>query len=101
MDTSKIDMNQDGDVVRGMKELSKYPVRRKPDTPVRHGGPNSPFMSLDQVIGKIPLSKSTIYLMISRGEFPAQIKLGGRAAVWSKAEIDDWISARINRESLK
>ena len=33
------------------------------------------------------LSRSTIYLRISRGTFPAPVSLGGRAVGWIEAEV--------------
>lgn len=37
----------------------------------------------------IPVSKATLYRMISSGRFPAPTKLG-RISVWQEAEILDW-----------
>ncbi len=41
------------------------------------------------------LSRSTIYLRISRGTFPAPVSLGGRAVGWIEAEVNALITARI------
>jgi prophage regulatory protein len=41
------------------------------------------------------LSRSTIYLRISKGEFPASISLGGRAVGWLEEDINQWIEQRI------
>ena len=41
------------------------------------------------------LSRSTIYLRISRGTFPAPVSLGGRAVGWIEAEVHAWLTARI------
>ena len=41
------------------------------------------------------LSRSTIYLRISRGTFPASVSLGGRAVGWIEAEVQAWLAARI------
>ena len=41
------------------------------------------------------LSRSTIYLRISKGEFPASISLGGRAVGWLEEDINQWIERRI------
>ena len=40
------------------------------------------------------LSRSTIYLRISRGTFPASVSLGGRAVGWIEAEVQAWLTAR-------
>jgi prophage regulatory protein len=37
----------------------------------------------------VPVSKTTIYRMISAGTFPAPNKLG-RRSVWSAEDIDHW-----------
>lgn len=41
------------------------------------------------------LSRSTIYEMIERGDFPRPIQLAPRAVGWIETEISDWISERI------
>jgi prophage regulatory protein len=40
------------------------------------------------------LSRSTIYLLIQRGEFPPPIRLTRYAVGWKAAEIDAWLAAR-------
>ena len=46
------------------------------------------------------LSRSTIYLRISRGTFPAPVSLGGRAAGWIEAEVNTWLTERIAQRRL-
>jgi prophage regulatory protein len=41
------------------------------------------------------LSRSTIYLRISKNEFPAPISLGGRAVGWVEADINVWLAEKI------
>lgn len=49
-----------------------------------------------QVENRTGLSRSTIYLRISKGTFPKPIDLGGgRAVGWIEAEIDAWLKSRI------
>jgi prophage regulatory protein len=48
-----------------------------------------------QVEARTGLSRSTIYLRISRGEFPPPISLGVRAVGWASDAIDAWITDRI------
>ena len=54
------------------------------------------FLRLTDVQRRVLFSRSTTYLMISRGEFPKQISLGARAVGWLKSGIDQWIESRIN-----
>jgi prophage regulatory protein len=41
------------------------------------------------------LSRSTIYLRISKKEFPAPISLGGRAVGWVEADVNAWLMDKI------
>jgi prophage regulatory protein len=41
------------------------------------------------------LSRSSIYLNISKGTFPKPINLGARSVGWLESDIDNWIDARI------
>ncbi len=40
------------------------------------------------------LSRSTIYDLMSRGEFPRPVKLTGKAVGWTETAINDWIDSR-------
>jgi prophage regulatory protein len=58
---------------------------------------------MEQMILRLPkvkaitgLSRSTIYLRMSEGNFPKHISLGSRAVGWLKYEIIAWIDERIN-----
>ena len=53
------------------------------------------LLRLRQVKARTGLSRSTIYLKIKTGEFPAQVSLGPRAVGWLEAEVDRWIASRI------
>jgi prophage regulatory protein len=53
------------------------------------------FLRMTEVQSRVPYSRSTIYLKVSRGEFPAPIDLGARAVAWLESDIDEWIAARI------
>jgi prophage regulatory protein len=41
------------------------------------------------------LSRSTIYLRMSKGEFPSSISLGGRAVGWLESDIEGWLDEKI------
>lgn len=60
---------------------------------------NSPtILRRKQVEARTGLSRSSIYLKISQGEFPASISLGGARCVgWLESEISDWISHRVEQ----
>lgn len=55
------------------------------------------FLRLIEVQRRVPYSRSTIYLKVSRGEFPHPISLGARAVGWLESDIDEWMAQRIDR----
>ena len=48
-------------------------------------------LRLPAVKARTGLSRSTIYLRVSQGAFPAPVSLGGRAVGWLDAEVDAWL----------
>ena len=54
-------------------------------------------LRLPTVKARTGLSRSTIYLRISRGAFPAPVSLGGRAVGWIEAEVNRWLTAQIKK----
>lgn len=59
------------------------------------------FMRLPEVKSVTGLSRSHIYDLISRGEFPSQYKLGGRASGWLESEVSDWVCLQIANSSSR
>ncbi len=53
------------------------------------------ILRLPTVKGRTGLSRSTIYLRVAEGNFPAPVSLGGRAVGWIEAEVNDWLAKRI------
>lgn len=61
----------------------------------------SKVLRLPEVRARIGLSRSQVYLMIKRGEFPPPIKIGARASAWMESDVDAWLAERlrISREA--
>ena len=61
---------------------------------------SSPYsvIKMKELVGVVGLSRSYIYALQARGEFPRPIRLvkGGRAAGYLRSEIDDWLKGRID-----
>lgn len=56
------------------------------------------FLRLPRVMARVGgMSKSWIYLEISKGRFPAPIQLArnGRAVAWLEDEIDEYLAGRV------
>ena len=54
---------------------------------------------LPDVLRQTGLSRSTIYELISRDDFPHQVQLGGRAVGWIAVEVLDWIHSKVDSSS--
>jgi prophage regulatory protein len=49
------------------------------------------FKALKVLIG---LSRTTIWRLEARGEFPARVQAGGRCVAWRRHDVYQWIYAR-------
>ncbi|MGC1296497.1 MAG: AlpA family transcriptional regulator [Alloacidobacterium sp.] len=55
----------------------------------------SSILRLPEVKERVGLSRSAIYLAVSRKEFPQPVRLGARAVGWLESEIEEWIRERV------
>jgi prophage regulatory protein len=53
------------------------------------------FLRLREVQSRVPFSRSSIYLKVSRGEFPRPVNIGARAVAWLEGDIERWIAERL------
>jgi prophage regulatory protein len=51
-------------------------------------------LRLPAVTQKVGLSRSTIYLLMQRGEFPRPVQLSLRAVGWYQTDVDAWLQSR-------
>ena len=47
-----------------------------------------------KVQSKTTLSRSSIYDLIAKGEFPKPVKISGRRVAWLESSVDAWIESR-------
>lgn len=78
--------------------------------PVSHSGahltpvsaqPQERFLRLPEVIHQCGLSRSTLYDLIARNSFPAQVSLGGKNVAWLQSEVTAWMAERIAHRNRK
>jgi prophage regulatory protein len=50
------------------------------------------LIGIKEVVYRTGLSKSTIYFMIARGGFPANLRCGKRAVRWREADIEEFVA---------
>jgi prophage regulatory protein len=58
------------------------------------------ILRLPSVKARIELSRSTIYLLISKGEFPSPISLGERAVGWLEEDINNWLAEKVEASRI-
>ena len=58
---------------------------------------NRRLLRLPEVRQISGLSKSSIYRMIDRGQFPAQVNIGTRAVAWRETDLQKWLEDRPER----
>lgn len=50
------------------------------------------FLRISDVVARTALSRSHIYNLIGRDQFPAPRRLGTRCSRWIESEVDAWIA---------
>ena len=53
------------------------------------------ILRLPEIIARTGLSRSSIYLRISNGEFPRSVSLGGRAVGWLEEDVERWLAEKV------
>lgn len=61
---------------------------------------NQKFIKLPEVINAVGKSRSSIYMAIQKGEFPAPIRIGIRAVAWTSESIAQWQESCVNASKL-
>ena len=51
-------------------------------------------IKLPEVMAMTGLSRSSIYLLIKKGSFPAQVKLSTRSSGWFWREVNGWLESK-------
>ena len=53
------------------------------------------FLGLTEVMSRVSLSKTAIYELIARKDFPIAVRVSKRRVAWVESEIDKWIADRM------
>ena len=59
------------------------------------------LLRISDVANKTTLAKSTLWIKISKGQFPKPIKISPAISVWKESEVDAWIESFCNPSSHK
>lgn len=58
------------------------------------------FLSIQEVVERVPLSKPTIYRKVGLNEFPKPVEFGKRVSRWIESEVDDWINRQVEARDV-
>jgi prophage regulatory protein len=61
----------------------------------------SKLLKLKTVIEVTGVSRSHIYALAQKGQFPKPVKLTERSSAWVESEIQDWIESRIAARDME
>ena len=56
------------------------------------------ILKLKEVCSIVGLKPSTIYKLMSHGDFPKQVKLTAKSVGWTNNEINRWVTSNISGE---
>lgn len=59
----------------------------------------SDFMMSDEVDARVPYSRAHLYRLEDLGEFPKRKRIGANRVAWVRAEIEQWLSERLEGQS--
>ncbi len=55
----------------------------------------SKLLRLDQVLDRVPISKSSVLRQVAEGRFPRPVRVGERRVAWLEDEIVAWQTALV------
>ena len=58
------------------------------------------LVRMRELIKIVSMSRANIYLLMSKGQFPKNFKIGEQTAVWRLSVIEEWISQKENEKEI-
>lgn len=52
------------------------------------------WLTIREVAARLSVGVSTLYLWISKGEFPKGVKIGRNSTRWSQRSLESWMASR-------
>ena len=58
------------------------------------------FLRIKTVLSQTGLARSTIYKLMSEGDFPQPVKITPKSSGWVSTEVNDWKLSRMEERKL-
>lgn len=58
------------------------------------------LLRMNEVTKTVGLSRSTIYALCSKGQFPKQVQITERTVGWLDTEIDEWVVRKATARTI-
>ena len=52
------------------------------------------LLKIEEVLSLCAMSKSNLYKMIERGDFPRPVSIGPRSVAWRQSDVASWLKDR-------
>lgn len=59
--------------------------------------PKKTYIRLPEVCARVFRKESWVYKQVSRGEFPAPVKISSAVSVWAIEDINQWLFDSVNK----
>ena len=93
---SKAKLEVDQSVLKSLEKSVVTPPKEESTDSSRCRESSLDLIKMPEVRKLTGCCNSSIYKMISAGDFPRQVKLGARAVAWIRGEILEWIQGRVH-----
>lgn len=75
--------------------LPALPLSSSTDQRRETAGPVAQLITLGELLDIVPFSRQHILRLEKKGRFPRRLRLGDNRVAWLRAEIEQWINAKV------
>ena len=59
------------------------------------------FMRIEAVLSMTTLSRSSLYTMMSTGDFPRPVEIGSSTRAWVEEEVREWMKGKVRERDME
>jgi prophage regulatory protein len=77
--------------------IGPYPATKLKDAREEVG---ERLLRLPEVLERVPLSRASVYRLMSEGAFPRSVRIGRVAVAWRERDLDAYLAQRIGESAI-